>query len=155
LEKPKKYTSRDDALIKLQSYCSYQERCHQEVRSKLISLAIYGDDLEDIISQLIEDNFLDEERYARAFARGKFRIKSWGKVKIKMALKQKQVSEYCIRKAMTEINEAEYLNTLETILFKRTKTTSINQLPYKEKQKTIQWAMSRGYELNIILSILE
>jgi regulatory protein len=73
------YVSKEDALKKLQRYCAYQDRCHQEARRKLLDLGIYGDDLEEIISELISDNFLNEERFARSFARGKFRIKGWGK----------------------------------------------------------------------------
>ena len=75
----KKYVSLDKALQKLQRYCAYQDRCHQEVRAKLLSLGVYGDEMEEIIVSLIEDKFLDEERFARSFARGKFRLKQWGR----------------------------------------------------------------------------
>lgn len=154
MEKSLKYTSVDDALIKLQSYCSYQERCHTEVRTKLISLKIYRDDLENIITQLIDEGFLDEERFARAYARGKFRIKQWGRIKIKIALKQKKVSDYCIRKAMTEIVEEDYLDTLEQLIVKKLRTEDFSNLDYKSKQKMTNWAMGRGFELPLILGIL-
>jgi regulatory protein len=108
LQKKKKYISKDDALLKLQAYCAYQDRCHSEVRSKLLDLGIYGDDLEDIIVALIEDNFLNEERYARSYARGKFRIKQWGRLRIRRELKFRKISDYCIRKAMEEIDENDY-----------------------------------------------
>ena len=114
----KKYISKDDALSKLQRYCAYQDRCHQEVRSKLLDLGIYGDDLEEIISDLISENFLNEERYARSYARGKFRIKRWGRMRIQQELKQRKISAYCLRKAMEEIEEEEYEQTLRTILEK-------------------------------------
>ena len=86
--------SREQALQKLKHYCAYQERCHQEVKEKLYSLEMHKQDVEIIISQLIEENYLNEERFAIQYAGSKFRIKHWGKVKIKHALKQKQVSEY-------------------------------------------------------------
>ena len=94
-----------EALKKLQKYCAYQDRCHQEVRSKLLDLGIYGDDLENVMVELIEENFLNEERFARSYARGKFRIKKWGKVRILRELKQRQISAYCIRKGMEKLKK--------------------------------------------------
>ena len=90
----KKYLSKEDALKKLQRYCAYQDRCHQEVRSKLLDLGIYGHDLEEVIVALIEDNFLNEERFARSFTRGKLRIKHWGRNKILQELKKKNI--FCL-----------------------------------------------------------
>jgi len=114
-----KYYSKDDALEVLRKYCVYQDRCHSEVRTRLLKLKIYGDDLEDIIVDLIDDDFLNEERFAKAYVRGKYRMKSWGRYKIERALKEKRVSDYCIRKGMQEINEEEYLENLERLLRKR------------------------------------
>jgi len=137
------------ALAKLQRYCAYQERCHQEVRSKLISIKVYGDDLEEIISELISDNFLNEERFACAFARGRFRMKKWGRNKIKQHLKLKRISSYCLKKAMEEIDEEEYLSTLDDILRKKMeKHDDLN--PLVAKDKAIQYAISRGYETSIV-----
>jgi len=137
------------ALAKLQRYCAYQERCHQEVRSKLISIKVYGDDLEEIISELISDNFLNEERFACAFARGRFRMKKWGRNKIKQHLKLKRISSYCLKKAMEEIDEEEYLSTLDDILRKKMeKHDDLN--PLVTKDKAIQYAISRGYETSIV-----
>jgi len=137
------------ALAKLQRYCAYQERCHQEVRSKLISIKVYGDDLEEIISELISDNFLNEERFACAFARGRFRMKKWGRNKIKQHLKLKRISSYCLKKAMEEIDEEEYLSTLDDILRKKMeKHDDLN--PLFAKDKAIQYAISRGYETSIV-----
>ena len=115
----KKYHSKEEALDKLQRYCAYQDRCHQEVRSKLLDLGIYGEDLEEIIVQLISDNFLNEERFARSYARGKFRIKRWGRNRIWQELQKRQISDYCLRKAMEEIDEAEYQKTLWELLEKK------------------------------------
>jgi regulatory protein len=137
------------ALAKLQKYCAYQERCHKEVRTKLISLKVYGDELEEIISELISDNFLNEERYATSYARGKFRIKSWGKNKIKQKLKFMHVSNYCIKKAMEEIDEDEYLEMLNSILVKQIeKNSKYNDMV--ARHKAIQYAISRGYETSIV-----
>ena len=136
-------------LAKLRKYCAYQERCHQEVRSKLLSLKVYGDELEEIISELISDNFLNEERYASTYARGKFRMKMWGRNKIKQNLKFKNVSSYCIKKAMEEIDEQEYIKTLRTILSKQMEKNA----KFKEivaRHKAIQYAISRGYETSIV-----
>ena len=102
----------------MQKYCAYQDRCHQEVRRKLIDLEVYGDDLEDIIYELVQDNFLNEERFARSFARGKYRMKKWGKYRIQNELKQRQISDYCIRKAMTEIDPEEYHQNLISLVEK-------------------------------------
>ena len=88
-------TSKDIALIQMQQFCAYQDRCHSEVRSKLLKLHVYGDDLEEIMAELIQDNFLDELRYAKSFARGKFRMNHWGKHKIRNELQR--VSLVCIK----------------------------------------------------------
>ena len=117
--KKHKYISKADALTRLQRYCAYQDRCHQEVRNKLLELGIFGDDLEEIIYDLIQENFLNEERYARSFARGKFRIKKWGRNRIRQELKMRNISDYCLRKAMTEIEENQYLNVLREVLRKK------------------------------------
>lgn len=139
----------DIALQKLRKYCAYQERCHQEVRSKLISLKVYGDDLEEIIAELISENFLNEERFARTFARGKFRMKMWGRNKIKQHLKIKRVSAYCLKKAMEEIEEEEYIETLQSILRKKIDRHD-NLKPIIARDKAIQYAISRGFETSIV-----
>lgn len=150
---PKKYLSKADALIKLQRYCAYQDRCHREVRTKLIELGIYGDDLEDIIVSLIEEKFLNEERYARSFARGKFRMKQWGRNRIRRELKMRDISEYCIRKAMTEIDEKEYLKTLEEVLEKRAGQIS-EENDFARKNKLAQYAIQRGFETALVWEFL-
>src|SRR6187401_2447386 len=92
----------EKALQKIKHYCAYQERSHYEVKEKLYSFGLYKNEVELLLSQLVEENYLNEERYAIAFAGGKFRIKQWGRVKIKYELKQKQVSEYSIKKALKQ-----------------------------------------------------
>jgi len=142
------------AFEKLQRYCAYQDRCHNEVRTKLIKLKIYGDDLEEVINALIKDDYLNEERYARSYARGKFRIKKWGRNKIKQQLYARRISDYCIRKAMTEIDEGEYLETLTDVIHK--KVNKLSELPKLiAKDKAIKYAVSRGYESNLIFQIIK
>ena len=115
----KKNLTKEQALQKLKHYCAYQERCHSEVKEKLYSLGIWKKDQDEIFATLIEENYLNEERFAIAYAGGKFRINQWGRVKIRLALKQKQVIEYCIKKALREIDEKTYRKTLEKLATKK------------------------------------
>lgn len=146
-------TSKDIALSKLQRYCAYQDRCHQEVRSKLLSLQIYGDDLEEIISELITDNFLNEERFARSFARGKFRIKNWGKIRIQRELKKRNISNYCIKKAMKEIDEEGYEEGLIRLLEKKRRIEKEKNI-FQLKGKLAQYAINKGFEAPLVWNIL-
>jgi regulatory protein len=145
----KKYLSKDDALIRMQHYCAYQERCHKEVRGKLLDLGIYGQDLEEIIADLIGDNFLNEERFACSFARGKFRIKKWGRNRILRELKMRDISSYCVRKAMKEIEEEEYLKTLRSVLKKRADRLK-EKNDFARKSKLAQYAIGRGFEPELV-----
>ncbi len=145
--------SNDIALAKLQRYCAYQDRCHQEVRTKLLSIKVYGEDLEEIISALIQDNFLNEERFAKSYARGKFRIKKWGRNKITQNLKLKGVSAYCIKKGMEEIEEDEYIKTIKEILKKKLEQYN-NLHEVQAKDKSIKYAISRGYEPALVFSLI-
>lgn len=141
------------ALEKLRSWCAYQERCQQEARDKLYELGLWPEAIESIIASLIEENFLNEERFAAAYARGKFRIKHWGKQKIKIALKQKRVSEYCIKKSLSLIDGDEYLQALEKVA--QIKLKSIKEThPLKLKFKLTQYLMSRGFERDLIEDVL-
>ncbi len=141
----KRRSSKSEALQKMQRYCAYQERSHQEVRGKLLGLGIYGDDLEEMIAQLISDNFLNEERFARAYARGKFRMKQWGRRRIVQELKRRDISAYSIRKAMEEIPDADYLQTLETVI--RKKAVSLSETDgFIRRNKIAQYVIGRGFE---------
>lgn len=138
----------------MQRYCAYQERSHKEVRGKLLDLGIYGDDLEEILAQLISDNFLNEERFARAYARGKFRMKQWGRRRILQELKFRDVSAYSIRKAMEEIPEADYLETLETVI--RKKADALDEPDgFKRRNKVAQYVIGRGFEPNLVWETIE
>ena len=133
----------------MQRYCAYQDRCHQEVRKKLRDMKVYPDWQDEIILALLEDNFLNEERFARSFARGKFRIKRWGRQRIKRELKQRQVSEYCIKKALEEIEESDYLAALKSLILKKAEQLRTDD-HWVQKQKVARYALQRGYESQIL-----
>jgi len=146
----KKHYSTDDALLALKKYCAYQDRCHSEVRSKLLSLKIYGDDLEEIISKLIQEKYLDEERFARSYVRGKFKFKKWGRHKIIQNLKQKQVSPYCIKKGLEEIEDEQYGENLMYWIQKKERDYSSDKHAHR-KTKVIKFLISKGFEYDYIL----
>ncbi len=143
-------------LTKLQQFCAYKERCHSEVRTKLIKMEVYGDKLENIMSQLIQDDFLNEERYARSYVRGKYRMNNWGKKKIMINLKSKRISEYCIKKGLEEIDQEEYYSNLLNILEKQIRQYARKNLNgYQLKSKLYQFAAGKGYESEVISMALE
>lgn len=146
-----KYVSKEDALHLLQKYCAYQDRCHQEVRLKLLFYKIYGDDLEDIITQLIQDKYLDELRYTKSFVRGKVRIKKWGPNKIKQQLQQKEISDYCQRKAFEEVDGQLIEDNLRYWLDRKSKDYK-NDSGFVKKQKLIKFLMNKGYSYPDILN---
>ena len=144
---------KNEALLKLQRYCAYQERCHSEVRQKLIDLKVFGDDLEYIITELIKTDFLNEQRYAEIYAGGKFRIKKWGKQKIKSHLKAKGVSDYCIRKGLEKIEDDEYIQCLILLIDKYKAERKNNNWSDSELQnKCIKYCLRKGYEYTLIKS---
>lgn len=142
------------ALNRMKHFCAYQERCHKEVKDKLYA---YGQDrntVENIVSQLIAEDYLNEERYARQFAGGKFRMKNWGKQKIEAALRSRQVSEYCIRKALTEIDEDEYENTFFRLAEKKRQSLNGEKNTFVRKRKIRDFLRSKGYSNDIIYPYL-
>jgi regulatory protein len=148
-----KYWTDDEGLENMKKYCVEQDRCQLEVRSKLIDHQIYGERTEGIIADLISEGYIDEQRFANSYTRGKFRMNHWGKTKIKQGLKLKQISEYCIKKAFKEIDDEVYLETLSNLLKK--KISSISGNTYQKKQKLIQYALSKGFENYAIEIALE
>lgn len=146
--------TKEQAIPKLKQYCAYQERCHQEVKEKLYSYGLHKKDVEEIISGLIEENYLNEERFAVQYAGGKFRMKQWGKVKIKHALKQKQVSDYCIRKALLAIDDAAYWQCLQKQA--ATKSAQLKkENPFVKKHKLQQYLLQKGYEADLIREMIK
>ena len=150
----KRSFTKEQALQKLKHYCAYQERSHSEVKEKLYNLGVWKKDHDEIMATLIEENYLNEERFAIAFAGGKFRIKHWGRVKIKYELKQKQVSEYCIKKALKQIDNEEYLKVLGKLA--KEKYASLKSEQYLiRKKKTMDYLMQRGFEMELIRTVIE
>ncbi|HZW64225.1 MAG TPA: regulatory protein RecX [Hanamia sp.] len=140
----------EQSLPKIKQYCAYQERCHSEVRDKLYSFGLHKNEVEEIISTLITENYLNEERFAIHFAGGKFRMKQWGKIKIKQALKNKQVSEYCIRKAIKEIDNNEYRQTFFKLAEQKLKTLKQEKNIFIKKRRLQDFLMQKGYETAMI-----
>lgn len=126
-------------------YCSYQERCHAEVRNKLYELGCTTPEVEENIAMLIEVGILNEERYARAFARGKFRMKQWGRQKIISHLKLNKVSDYCIKKGMAEIDEEEYTATLLKLAEAKWTELKKERSIYTRKSKVFRYLVQKGY----------
>jgi len=150
----KKYLTKDQAIQKLKHFCGYQERCHSEVKEKLYDLGISKNEHDEIISTLIEENYLNEERFAIAFAGGKFRVKQWGRVKIKYELKQKQVSEYNIRRAMKEIDDAAYKKTLQKLYEEKWSSLKGEKNRFVKMTKTRDYLLQKGYEGEIVKGVL-
>lgn len=138
-----------EAKQKIEAFCAYQERCDQEVRKKLKSWNMYSEDVDVLISDLISHNFLNEERFAKSFARGKFRIKSWGKQRIVNTLKFKDISAYIIKTALKEIDEVAYIETIYRITENRNKVIKETN-DYKRKKKLIDFLMRKGFESDLI-----
>ena len=144
----------EKALQKIGQFCAYQERNHKEVKEKLYSYGLYKDQVEELISKLIQENFLNEERYAIAYAGGKFRAKDWGKNKIKYGLKQHQVSDYCIKKALKTIDEDEYIQKLQKLYSAKEKTLKSEKNIFIKKRKIQQYLLQKGYESALINELL-
>lgn len=140
-------------LSAIQHYCAYQERCHSEVRHKLLELGFRGNELEEAIADLIAEGFLNEERFARSYCSGKFRINQWGRKKIIQALKQKKVSDYCIRKGLEAIDGTEYVETLQQLAEKKLAATDKGQ-EWIRKQKVQRYLIQKGYENDLITEVL-
>jgi regulatory protein len=152
--KKKRITDEKTGLAKAEHFCAYQERSQQEVRDKLYELGLYPDAVERIIGKLIEGNFLNEERFARAYVQGKFNMKAWGRVKIKQGLKLKRVPEKLINKALQTIDGDIYLQKLELLIDKKAMQITENDT-FKRRYKLIQYAMSRGFEADLINDVLK
>lgn len=134
---------------KIYAYCAYQERSHREVRNKLYELGVYSSEIEEIISGLITDGYLNEERFAKAFAGGKFRIKGWGRVKIRHELEAKGLTLRCIESGMSEIDDDDYLKALEALLEKKSQTLK-DSPPAVLRDKLARYAIQKGYESELV-----
>ncbi len=145
----------EKAFKKAKYYCAYQERSHAEVKKKLYGFGLYKNEVELLMSQLIEENYLNEERFATAFAGGKFRIKQWGKTRIKFELKQRRVSDYSIKKALEVIPDDDYEKTLQKLALEKLATLNTEQNIFTKKSKLQNYLVSKGYEFNLIAEIIK
>lgn len=132
-------------------YCQYQERCQREVRNKLYEWGARTSEVQELLIELISEQWIDEERFAKAFVRGKFRIKNWGKHKIVYALKQQQISEYCIRKGLEEIDAVQYTSTLQTLAERKFEILKAGASDhYKIKNQLYHYLQQKGFESDLI-----
>jgi len=138
-----------EAQLKLEYYCAYQERCHQEVVDKLYQLGMKSEEIDVVIVHLLEHNFLNEERFARSFARGKFRIKFWGKIRIVNELKQRHISAPNIKAALTEISEEQYEETFNQ-LAERHWNSLTERKGQKKNKKFCDYLLRRGWESHLV-----
>jgi regulatory protein len=137
------------ALTKAMKYCAYQERCQSEVYKKLRDWGMTHNDSEEVLAELISEDFINEQRYTESFVRGKLRSKGWGKLKISYKLKEKQISNYNIELALNEVSQDEYLGILEKEA--KTKLNLIKSKPLKERKASLlRFLQSRGFENNLI-----
>ena len=149
-----KRIDKEQAFQKLKHYCGYQERSHQEAKEKLYSFGLYKQEVEELLSRLIEENYLNEERFALAYAGGKFRMKGWGKMKILQSLKEKRVSNYCINKAMGAIDHSQYESTLRKFAASKWKTLKSEPNIFIKMRKTQNYLMQKGFEPGLVSDVL-
>lgn len=143
-----------EAKGKIQRYCAYQERSHQEVRNKLFSFGLYSSEVDQLLTDLITDGFLNEERYAKAFVGGKFRMKKWGRIKIVNALEAQGLSKNCIRIGLKEIDSNDYITVLESILQKKAAEIEAENV-FVKRDKLSKYAIQKGYEPDLVWKILK
>ncbi len=150
----KKTYTVDEARAKLEYYCAYQDRCHKEVRAKLKDMGMIPAATEQIITHLIQHNFLNEERFARSFARGKFNIKNWGKLRIIRELKFREISRFNIDAALKEIDEEVYLEKLHSLAEWRLGQID-ERNPFKRKKKLADYLLYRGWEPHLVYELVQ
>ena len=144
----------DELLRKAMRYCAYSERCQQDVRQKMFELKSSLQNTETIIAYLIRENFINEERYAIAFAGGKFRISKWGKIKIRLALEQKNISAYCISKALKQIDNNDYKQTIKKLAAAQSRKIKPSN-PLREKHLVSKALISKGFEPDLVWEVLK
>ncbi|WP_299118420.1 regulatory protein RecX [uncultured Tenacibaculum sp.] len=145
----KQVISVEEIKRKLESFCVYQDRCHKEVEKKLSEYNLIPEAKDNILLHLLQENFLNEERFSKSFARGKFRIKKWGKQRITRELQMRDISVYNIKIALNEIDEKEYITTLYSLVEKKNKLVSEENL-FKRRKKVADYLLYRGFESNLV-----
>lgn len=150
----KKSLTPNEAFSRILRYCAYQERSHHEVKDKLFSYGLHSDEVDQILAKLITEGFVNEERFAKAYAGGKFRMKKWGRLKIENELNSLGLSQRCIANGMKEIVDEDYVKTLQQLLEKKNKLVTETEL-FKKRNKLAQYAIGRGYEPDLVWRILK
>ncbi|MBX2913864.1 MAG: RecX family transcriptional regulator [Cyclobacteriaceae bacterium] len=152
--KSKKRLSPTEAVAKIQRYCAYQERSHKEVKTKLFEYGLYTGQVDEIISQLITDGFLNEQRFAKAYAGGKFRMKKWGRLKIKHELEFLGLTKNCIQQGLKELEGPDYTKTLRQLLQKKAATLK-EESPFRKRDKVARFAIGKGYEPELVWKMVK
>ncbi|WP_396597526.1 regulatory protein RecX [Dokdonia sp. R86516] len=150
VQQPVKTYTVEEAKRKLEAYCAYQDRCHKEVAQKLRDMRMIPDAIDVVIGHLLEHNFLNEERFAKAFARGKFRHKSWGRTRITRELKQRGIGAYNLKTALLEIEDEEYDTVFNTLSRKRYEQLSSETDKYRKRKKLADYLTYRGWEGDLV-----
>ncbi|WP_298555856.1 regulatory protein RecX [uncultured Algibacter sp.] len=148
MQTKKTYTVQE-ATRKLEHYCAYQERCHQEVRKKLESLHMIPEAIDVVIVHLLKHNFLNEARYAKTFVSGKFRIKAWGRRRLTFELKKKDIGKVNINQALSDIENTEYIEVFNALAEKKANSITGND-KYKKRKKLIDYLLYRGWETHLV-----
>ena len=146
--------TREQALQKARHYCAYQDRCHMEVKEKLYSFGLRKSEVEEALSVLIEENYLNEERFAVQFAGGHFRTKQWGREKIRYELKQRQIGEYCLKKGLATIDEDAYRRTLEKLGTGKWEALRGEENIFIRRRRVQEYLLQKGYERELIAELV-
>jgi len=150
----KKKPSPEEARAKIRTFCNYRERSHREVKEKLYSMGLYSKEVDQLLVQMMDENLLNEERYARSYARGRFRLKKWGWVKIEQGLRQQGIHQNLLKMAKSEIDEQEYMDMLQSMANKKWAEHSKDQYMIR-KAKVYRFLIGRGFESSLINSVLK
>lgn len=154
MERKKQFLTKSEAKLKAASFCAYQERSQREVRNKLYDYGLYQDEVEDVLTELIMEGFINEERFAKAYAGGKFRVKKWGINKITQGLKQHDLSSYCIKKGLEEIEIEDYWSTIESLVEKKALEIKEQDL-FRKREKISRHLISKGFESEKVWPIVK
>ncbi len=149
----RKFTPQE-SLVKIYRYCAYQERSHQEVRNKLFEYGLHTGEVDELLSRLITEGYLNEERFAKAFAGGKFRMQKWGRMKIQRELEHRGLTKNCIGRGMKEIDPGDYSKTLKELIKKKAKQTAETNL-FKKRDKVARFAIFKGYEPELVWEVVK
>ncbi len=152
--KPKTRPTLAEARLKAEKYCAYQERSHKEVKQKLLNMGLNSEEADDVLLHLIQHNFLNEERFAHAFAGGKFRAKKWGRKKIVYQMKAKGINDKLIEAALGDIKAEDYTQSLQDLIEKKDRNMKEKD-PYKKMPSLTRYLLSKGYEMDLVVEQLK